>query len=402
MNQQNYYWQLINNPRIWDIYSFLKNFETGDDWRVERQKDFRVGQLGVIRVGIDKRTNKIRKGKPKLQPGIYAIVVFTSLPKYSSNKNKLKYYLEGYKKERLGYRVQFKVLHNLVDNPILLSDLPKRGKAYDKLLIKGYQGPSAILKKETFDCILNLVTKERSNIKKEKTRNPKWREEELILALDLYMKNATSLPDEKGNKAIQLSNFLNELAIKEGLTLTSTYRNPNSVVMKLHNFRSFDPNYKGKALSRTSKLDKKIWNQYSNNLDELSKIANSIKKYSNEDFGDALVDDDDTTEAEEGKWLTKVHRYRERNRKIVEKKKTNELRKKGKLVCEACNFEFKKKYGERGENFIECHHIQGVSEYSGIKNTRLEDLALVCANCHRMIHKKKPWLKIEELKNIIK
>jgi putative restriction endonuclease len=30
--------------------------------------------------------------------------------------------------------------------------------------------------------------------------------------------------------------------------------------------------------------------------------------------------------------------------------------------------------------------------------TRLEDLALLCANCHRMIHRASPWLSVEELR----
>ena len=29
-----------------------------------------------------------------------------------------------------------------------------------------------------------------------------------------------------------------------------------------------------------------------------------------------------------------------------------------------------------------------------------EDLSLLCSNCHRMIHRKKKWLTIDELKNI--
>ena len=34
--------------------------------------------------------------------------------------------------------------------------------------------------------------------------------------------------------------------------------------------------------------------------------------------------------------------------------------------------------------------------------TKLEDLALICANCHRMIHAQKPWLSVEELRAILR
>ena len=42
-----------------------------------------------------------------------------------------------------------------------------------------------------------------------------------------------------------------------------------------------------------------------------------------------------------------------------------------------------------------------VSESEGVK-TRLSDLALVCANCHRMIHARRPWLSIEGLRDLRK
>jgi 5-methylcytosine-specific restriction protein A len=32
----------------------------------------------------------------------------------------------------------------------------------------------------------------------------------------------------------------------------------------------------------------------------------------------------------------------------------------------------------------------------------LEDLALLCANCHRIIHSCRPWLSLDELRAIIR
>ncbi|MEX2447811.1 MAG: hypothetical protein WD404_03595 [Solirubrobacterales bacterium] len=31
-----------------------------------------------------------------------------------------------------------------------------------------------------------------------------------------------------------------------------------------------------------------------------------------------------------------------------------------------------------------------------------EDLALLCANCHRMVHAKRPWLSVEQLRSHLK
>jgi predicted HNH restriction endonuclease len=32
--------------------------------------------------------------------------------------------------------------------------------------------------------------------------------------------------------------------------------------------------------------------------------------------------------------------------------------------------------------------------------TKIEDIAMLCPNCHRMAHKKRPWLKMSELKKL--
>jgi predicted HNH restriction endonuclease len=33
--------------------------------------------------------------------------------------------------------------------------------------------------------------------------------------------------------------------------------------------------------------------------------------------------------------------------------------------------------------------------------TKLADLALVCSNCHRMIHRRARWLTIDELRDLV-
>lgn len=73
----------------------------------------------------------------------------------------------------------------------------------------------------------------------------------------------------------------------------------------------------------------------------------------------------------------------------------------GKLFCEICKFDYKEKYGELGEDYIEGHHVIPVSELEEGSKTKVEDIILVCANCHRMLHRKKPWLSKEQLKEIL-
>ena len=83
------------------------------------------------------------------------------------------------------------------------------------------------------------------------------------------------------------------------------------------------------------------------------------------------------------------------------KKKKNVFESTGKLDCEVCGFDFKERYGELGEGFAECHHTMPVSKLKKQQKTKLSDLSILCANCHRMIHSKRPWLSIDELKEII-
>jgi 5-methylcytosine-specific restriction enzyme A len=78
------------------------------------------------------------------------------------------------------------------------------------------------------------------------------------------------------------------------------------------------------------------------------------------------------------------------------------LKAKGKLECEACSFDFGVTYGERGKGFIEAHHIKPVHTLVAGEKTRLEDLVMLCSNCHRIVHTKRPWLTVAELRLLIK
>lgn len=66
--------------------------------------------------------------------------------------------------------------------------------------------------------------------------------------------------------------------------------------------------------------------------------------------------------------------------------------------CSVCGFDFKKVYGDIGENFIHVHHEVPLSE---IKQKYcvdpIKDLKPLCPNCHAMIHRHKPAIKIEDL-----
>jgi len=212
------------------------------------------------------------------------------------------------------------------------------------------------------------------------------------------------MPAPTSPEIIDLSNFLNGLQRRLGGVTSEKFRNANGVSMKLMNFRRFDPKYEGSGLSRGNKDEREVWRLYSENPDELEKVVGSIRSIvdGTSDVLPTRIPDEDEEEAEEGRLLTRVHRYRERDRKIVANKKQKVLKETKRLACDVCGFDFQERYGKRGEGYIECHHTKPVSELDAHSKTKLSDLALVCSNCHKMIHRRKPWLSIAAARNLLK
>ena len=104
----------------------------------------------------------------------------------------------------------------------------------------------------------------------------------------------------------------------------------------------------------------------------------------------------------EGKLIQRKHFSRERNSQLIKTAKGEFKKKHGKLYCQICEFDFEEIYGEMGEDFIEGHHTIPISELTGKEKTKVKDIAMVCSNCHRMLHRKRPWLKMEELGKLIR
>jgi len=70
--------------------------------------------------------------------------------------------------------------------------------------------------------------------------------------------------------------------------------------------------------------------------------------------------------------------------------------------CFICKFNFEKKYGEIGKEFIHVHHLKALSEIQEEYEVNpLEDLRPVCPNCHAMLHRKEPAYSIEDIQNIL-
>lgn len=70
--------------------------------------------------------------------------------------------------------------------------------------------------------------------------------------------------------------------------------------------------------------------------------------------------------------------------------------------CIVCEFDFEKKYGDLGKGFIHIHHVIDISQIGKeYEVDYTKDLVPVCPNCHAMLHKEKPSIRIEDLRKII-
>ena len=113
-----------------------------------------------------------------------------------------------------------------------------------------------------------------------------------------------------------------------------------------------------------------------------------------------MVKSPDSISAFEGRELLRLHKIRERNQRLVAQKKQTILALQGALGCEVCGFDFASVYGQMGFGFAECHHKYPLWQTVGERETTLEELAIVCSNCHRMLHRR-PWPTVEELTSIV-
>jgi 5-methylcytosine-specific restriction enzyme A len=93
----------------------------------------------------------------------------------------------------------------------------------------------------------------------------------------------------------------------------------------------------------------------------------------------------------EGERLERYVLHRKREQQLRKRKIDETLRlRNGRLVCEVvnCSFDFVARYGDLGRGFAHVHHLKPLSGLpTEGEKVSLRDLAIVCANCHAMIHR---------------
>lgn len=230
-----------------------------------------------------------------------------------------------------------------------------------------------------------------------RTRRQAWLRDELILALDLYLKVGRNpgLSD-----AEELSQVLRSIPIEAHLAEDPGFRNSAAVKMKISNFVSIDPGAKTAGMRRGGRGDRAVWEEFANDPQLLADTANAIRRHLAGEIRAAPASEA-PAQAPEGAILTRVHLIREREPKLVAARKAVALNQYGTLSCEACGFDFGLSYGSRGAGFIECHHTRPLSKLQPGAVTRLDELVLLCSNCHRMVHRRAPWLTMGQLRDLL-
>jgi len=107
------------------------------------------------------------------------------------------------------------------------------------------------------------------------------------------------------------------------------------------------------------------------------------------------------TFAVEGGLQQQLRSHRKRERLLRDAKIADILARShdGKLCCqiEGCGFDFESVYGNIGKGYIQVHHLNPLGLRDTSELTRLDDLMIVCANCHAMLHRELEVLSPEKL-----
>ena len=233
-------------------------------------------------------------------------------------------------------------------------------------------------------------------------RNPDWVRDEIILAMDLYVRAGRKQLPPSHEEVIHLSKLLNRLPIDPTASRDENFRNANVISMILGNFLGVDPVHNQPGLSRNSQLQAAVWADFIDHPHLLSRTAQAIESASGSpNVTDLFEVTEDENVFPEKLLLSRQHAVRERNRSAVSAKINAMMGEAGRLACEVCSFDFFAFYGELGRGFAECHHTIPLSEAVFQRKTRLTDLAIVCANYHRMLHRVRTVLTVASLRCLV-
>lgn len=117
-----------------------------------------------------------------------------------------------------------------------------------------------------------------------------------------------------------------------------------------------------------------------------------------------LGESNSSEDAAEGATLIERRQYSFHRRIDRDSKASKEAKKVHGHVCQACGFDFARHYGDLGRHYIEAHHLTPISELPEgvpVPQDPKKDFAVLCANCHRMIHRKEAPKDLDEFRRLV-
>lgn len=161
-----------------------------------------------------------------------------------------------------------------------------------------------------------------------------------------------------------------------------SFRNPAGVAFKLQNIRQVAT---GRGMPNASEVDRQVWDELGRAPDLVQQLVDAIAQQisSGEATAEEVMAVDDNEVFVEGRVLTALHRRRERSPKLrlrlLDKRQTAGL-----LTCDCCGDGPKAAAGALMLAGFEAHHVIPLAQIPAGSGTRLKDLALLCAVCHRL------------------
>lgn len=224
--------------------------------------------------------------------------------------------------------------------------------------------------------------------------NPDWTWDEEVLAFDLYLR--VEMVNDEHTDVVQLSQYLRSLPLHPVGARASSFRNPNGVARKLADIGTRDPRYPDRKQTSGSRLDREIWARFGEDLSTVPLLAQQIRDATPP--SSAAPTEEEEVEGIEGRSRIVFRRHLsvERDRSLVLRKKRAVRKSAGRLACEVCGYDFQEAFGPIGQDVADVHHLHPIS--LGARATKLSDLAILCANCHRIAHKIEPLPSIAELR----
>jgi 5-methylcytosine-specific restriction protein A len=236
-------------------------------------------------------------------------------------------------------------------------------------------------------------------------RNPPWVIDELLLALDVYVRVPDARQSKSHPEVVALSQALRSLPLPLERPDPQRFRNVNGAFLKLQNFKSIDPEYTadGRVGMRrgVSDREQQIWDRYANRHDELRALAQHIRDGLTAQQLPAQPEEDEEGVLE-GRIVWRLHRQRERSPSKVAQKKARMRAALGELRCEVCDFsetQATERFGALTGDIFECHHTKPLHTLTGTTRTRVGDLAVLCPTCHRSMHRVEPPITVSAMRS---